>query len=261
MTPSLVQQSHRLAVVALGAAALWLAPVTAHAAAGPSAEAADASAALTLKKKKKKGKKKKGKKKKKNDVSQLDIERTGIKSIDDFFSSAGSIDKKLDKAQNKRRKGRTSVATAMGLKKGASLPAATAELKAKAKGNLTLAMTDGVPQLKPKNALPSDAVAGVEAVNTALKSYVQAVGALAGTPKEAAALVKKAKQMPDKLKAEFSDFNPLKIPEQLKALKVIKNNIKLTASLPKRSTTTIKGLNKDIKTMVEAFGGSWPPKL
>ena len=42
-------------------------------------------------------------------------------------------------------------------------------------------------------------------------------------------------------------------------LGVVKDNIKVASQLPKRAAKVTKGLNKDLKVMVSAFGGSWPP--
>ncbi len=190
-----------------------------------------------------------------------EIERTGIQSLDSFFKEAADIDNRLDRAQKARRTGRTSVATAVGVKKDASLGAALKELHTKANGNLRLAVSGGVPQLSPAGALPSDVTKGIEAVNTAMTSYVRAIDDLAGVPGRTAALVKKAQKMPEKLKAEFVPFNPMKIPTQLKAIKIVKNNIVVTKDLPKRTKKVVKGLNSDMKTVVETFGGTWPPKM
>ena len=262
LAPFLPKNRRLLHAVLLGLALLG-APLTAEAAAGPAAEAATAALqVLTLKKKNKnkKKKKKKGKKGKK-DVRKLDIRQTGIKTLDSFFAEAATIDKKLDKAQRQRRNGRTAIATAMGLQEKASLPSAVTELKARAKGKVKLSMVQGVPQLKPKDAVPSDLSTGIDAVNTALQSYAKAIKSLSGTPKAAAALVTKAQKMPEKLKQEFSNFNPLQLPAQIRGLKALRNNLRVTASLPKRTTTVVKGINTDIKTIVESFGGTWPPRL
>ena len=264
MLPVCRPKNGRLVLTALAGLFLLATPVSAEAAGGPTAEAASADLMLTLKKKKKnkKKKKKKGKKNgKKQSVKKLNIKATGIKTLDDFFGQAAKIDKKLDKAQRERRTGRTAIAAAVGLEKKATLPAAITELKAKAKGKVKLSMIQGVPQLKPKDAMPSDVNAGIEAVNTALASYAQAVKSLAGTPKAAAALVSKAQQMPAKLKEEFSNFNPLQLPAQIRGLKALRNNLRVTSSLPKRTVTVVKGINTDIKMIVETFGGTWPPRL
>ncbi len=264
MLPAPLPHNRRLLHAVLVGLALMSTPLSAKAAAGSTAEAVSAELeVLTLKKKKKNKKKKKGNKNKKRskDVRKLDIRETGIKTLDSFFSEAATIDKKLDKAQKERRKGRTAIASAMGLQQKASLPSAVTELKARAKGKVKLSMAGGVPQLKPKDALPSDLAAGIEAVNTALQSYAKAVKSLSGTPKAAAALVTKAQKMPEKLKQEFSNFNPLQLPAQIRGLKALRNNLRVTASLPKRTTTVVKGINNDIKTIVESFGGTWPPRI
>jgi hypothetical protein len=71
-------------------------------------------------------------------------------------------------------------------------------------------------------------------------------------------LVKKAKAFPNEIKAELTK-NPLEAITILKSIGVIKDNVKIAASMPKRATVVTKQLNTDIKVIVTAFGGKWPP--
>ena len=248
----------RALLVALAISVGAVAPAS-EAWAGPSAEAAE-----TLKKgKKKKGKKnKKGKKKKGKKNKVGNIEKTGLKSVDDFFGEANDIDRRLDRAVKTRRKGRSGVVHAMGAGEDFTFKQAVKELQVKSKNNLKLTISGaGVPQLTPKSALPNDVAAGIDAVNLAMESYVSTLSDLKGVPAAATKLVKKSKKMPDKLKAEFGTFNPAKLPAQIKAVKTLKNNLQVTTSLPGRTKDVVKSLNGDLKFMVEAFGGTWPPKL
>jgi hypothetical protein len=245
----------RALAVVLGISLGAFAPVS-SASAGPAADQAE-----TQKQSKKKGKKKKKKKKSKKKKKGVgNIQKTGLKSLDDFFGDANTIDRRLDRAQKARRTGRASIATAVGLEKTASLEAALKELRKKGKDNLRLSVTGGTPQLTPKGMLPTDVAQGLDAVNLAVESYVTALKDLKDVPAAAASLAKKSQQMPDKLKEEFSTFDPTKIPAQIKAVKTLKSNIKVTTSLPKRSKNVVKGLNSDLKMVVETFGGTWPPK-
>ena len=246
----------RLALLMLSALALALGPAS-EAYAAPDGAALEAPAKQQKKGKKKKKKKKKSKKKGKKKVGN--IQMTGLKSIDGFFGDARSIDRRLDAAQKARRDGRTSIATAMGLPKSASLGDAIAELDRKTKGKLSIVMNGAVPEITPAGMMPSDVRAGLDAVNGAMNGYVDAITNLKGVPEEAASLIKKAQDMPEKVKAEFIPFSIVKLPDQLKAVKKVRNNIEVTLSLPRRSTKVVKGLNDDLTMIVNTFGGSWPP--
>lgn len=186
------------------------------------------------------------------------VQLTGVKSLDKVFKPLKKLDQSITKAQKSRRKGAASINTALGLKQGTSLTAAMAHLKKEAQGKVKVQLQGGKPQLKASDALPPDIKAGVEAVNTLISSYVTATTELAKAPKQAAKLVKQAKVLPDTLKSEVMS-NPTQAISIARNLGVVKDNIKIASQLPKRATKVTKNLNKDLKIMVTAFGGKWPP--
>lgn len=204
---------------------------------------------------------KKGKKKNGRKGVPSEIVNVGVQPIDVFFKDVKDIDHRVDRAQGARRDGRNNINTALGLKKGTPLADAVKEIQALSGGNLQVAMTSGLPMLASATAVPSNVAGAIEAVNAATAGYASAISDLAGVPKRTANLVKKAQKLPAQLKAEYSDgFNPLEIPQMLKQTKSLKDNIKLTTALPKRTKKVIKGLNKDMDMLVESFGGTWPPE-
>jgi hypothetical protein len=196
---------------------------------------------------------KKSKKKKK-----AAVQLTGVKSLDKVFKPLKKLDKSLTKAQKARRTGAASINTALGLKQGTSLNAAMAHLKSEAAGKVKVKLEGGTPQLEAADALPPDIRAGVEATNTVIRSYITAYTELAKAPKEAAKLVKQAQKLPTQLKSELKS-NPTQAIAIAKNLGVVKDNIKVATTMPKRATQVTKALNKDLKIMVTAFGGKWPP--
>ena len=197
-------------------------------------------------------------KKKKKKTKSAHVKLTGVKSLDRVFKPLKKIDQKVTKAQKHRRKGKESINAALGLKKGTSLPAAISHLKKEAAGKVQVKMKGGTPPLQAADALPTNIREGVEAVNVLLKSYPKAVKELAGVPKQATKLVKQAKALPKSLKSELTS-NPTQAITIVRNLGTVKDNIKAASQLPKRATKVTKGLNKDLKIMVSAFGGSWPP--
>jgi len=200
---------------------------------------------------------KKGKKKKKK-AKAVHVQLTGVKSLDKVFKPLKKIDQKVTKAQKHRRKGKDAINSALGLKKGTSLPAAMAHLKKEAQGKVNVKVNGGSPTLEASDALPPHIKEGIEACNVLLKSYPKAIKELAGVPKQATKLVKEAKALPSSLKSEITS-DPTNAIAIVRNLGVVKDNIKVASQLPKRAAKVTKGLNKDLKVMVSAFGGSWPP--
>jgi ribosomal protein S13 len=202
-----------------------------------------------------------GKKKNRGKPSaSMDIKHIGVKSIDHFFADVRDIDGRLDRAQRARRTGRTGVNAALGLEKGTPLQDAVRELKTRSKGNLSVMMTGGVPQLTANSMLPSDLVTAVDAVNSATSGYAAALKDLAGIPKRTASLVKNSSRLPKKLKSHYvDDFSVLAVPQMVQQTITLKNNIKLMRDMPSRSRKVVKGLNKDLGMLVQTFGGDWPP--
>jgi hypothetical protein len=198
---------------------------------------------------------KKSKKKKKGSGH---VQLTGVKSLDKVFKPLKKLDKSVTKAQKARRTGSSSINTALGLKKGTSLNAAMTHLRNEASGKVKVTLSGGAPQLKASDALPPDIKAGIEATNTVIQSYIEATTSLAKVPKQANKLVKQAKALPKQLKSEILS-NPTQAISIAKNLGVVKDNIQIAAQIPKRSVRVTKNLNKDLKIMVAAFGGKWPP--
>jgi len=190
----------------------------------------------------------------------MEIEDVGVKALDAFFSDAREIDERLDRAQRARRQGRLGINAALGLERSTPLETAVSELKSRARGNLTVVMRGGVPQLAAKDMLPSDLVSAVDAVNTATAGYAGALKDLAGIPKRSASMVRKSRRLPSKLKSQYVDgFDPAQIPQMLKQTSALKNNVKVVKDLPSRSRRVVRGLNRDMGMLVRSFGGTWPP--
>ncbi len=190
-----------------------------------------------------------------------DIKRTGVKSADNFFASVKEIDERLDRAERARREGRNALAVGLGLKNGTPLKDSVREVKAQLVGKVRLGVQADQPAVEPKDNLPPTARAAVDAVNTFFTSYVGAVRDLAGTPKHAAEVVAKSRGLPQRFKAELQAMGPLGWIQHLDDIRTLKDNLRITAELPKRTKVVLDGLNGDLKLVVGAFGGQWPPRL
>jgi hypothetical protein len=186
------------------------------------------------------------------------VQLTGVKSLDKVFRPLKKLDKLVTKAQKARRKGAANINTALGLQQGTSLAAAMKHLRNKTQGKVKVTLSGRMPQLKATDALPSNIAAGLEAANTAIQSYADAISSLAKVPKQASKLEKKAQKMPAQLKNDIL-ANPAQAITIAKNLGVVKDNIKAATQIPKRAVKVTKNLNKDLRLMVTSFGGKWPP--
>jgi hypothetical protein len=189
-----------------------------------------------------------------------DIQKTGIKSIDEVLAEAAKLDNRLDKAEAGRKDAKVNIATSMSLAKTATLGDMATELKTRAGGKVKMATdSGGKPKLEATEAVPTDVQTAIDAVNAALDGYMTAITEVAGLPKDAASLVKKSKKLPKKFKNELKNTNLSELPDVVKDLKAIKQDAKIIAELPGRSTEMSKLLVKDVKTMTKAFGLDWKP--
>ena len=204
----------------------------------------------------KKGKKAKGKEKQ----EEFQVGLVGNKTMDGVFKELKELNHVVSGAEKARASGKHNMTIAMGLPKDAKLSTVVKHVQAQGQGKLKIAMNGGKPQIQASDALPEKLKLEVEAINGALHDYTDAIKNVAKIPKEAAQLSKKVQSFPAEFKKDVMS-NPLGAVSLLKDLGTIKDNIKIAKGLPKRSTTVTKALNSDIKVIVTAFGGTWPPAL
>ena len=188
------------------------------------------------------------------------VELTGNHSLDAVFKQLKTLDQAVTGAEHSRSSGKHNMTTAMGLPKDAKLSTVVKHVQAQSQGKVKIAMNGGKPQLQASDALPEKLKTEIEAINGALTDYADAIKNVSKIPKEAAQLSKKVQTFPADFKKEVMS-NPLGAVSLLKDLGTIKDNIKVAKGLPKRATTVTKELNADIKVIVTAFGGTWPPAL
>lgn len=207
-----------------------------------------------------KGKKGKGKGKGKAKQEEFQVGLVGNKTMDGVFKELKELNHVVSGAEKSRSSGKHNMTTAMGLPKDAKLTTVVKHVQAQSQGKVKIAMTGGKPQLQASDALPEKLKAEIEAINGALTDYTDAIKNVAKIPKEAAQLSKKVQTFPADFKKEVMS-NPLGAVTLLKDLGTIKDNIVVAKGLPKRATTVTKELNADIKVIVTAFGGTWPPSI
>lgn len=205
-----------------------------------------------------KGKKGKGKGKAKQEEYQVGL--VGNKTMDGVFRELKELNHVVSGAEKSRSSGKHNMTTAMGLPKDAKLTTVVKHVQAQSQGKVKIAMTGGKPQLQASDALPEKLKLEIEAINGALTDYTDAIKNVAKIPKEAAQLSKKVQTFPADFKKDVMS-NPLGAVSMLKDLGTIKDNIVVAKGLPKRATTVTKELNADIKVIVTAFGGTWPPAI
>lgn len=179
----------------------------------------------------KKGKKGKGKKGK-----NAQITMTGFKSFDKVFKEVADIDARISVAEDALKFAKRDLNIALDLKRGTPLKDALADLKVKGGENLSVAMTGKVPQLSVSDLAPENITNAVAAVNGLTSSLVTSIDQLAGVPEEVAALTKQAQKFPERAKKEFAGDPIGALFKAPKLVKSLNSNLKVTGSLPSRST-------------------------
>ena len=183
---------------------------------------------------------------------ELVIKTTGIADIDALFEKANAPIASIKTARTAIDSLGTNLTTALGLPAGTPFKDALADLKTKAEGKITVAMNEqGMPELKPSDAVPANVQAGIDAVN----------GGITDVQTAAAALVEIPNQMKE-LIAQAQSFNPkslmsagVKPTEAPKIMKTIMGNINVLTKAPeevKLLGDAVTGLKADIQA---AFGG------
>ena len=185
------------------------------------------------------------------------VELTGVKSFDKVFRKAREAERKLKSAERNVRKSKQAFRKALKLGKKTTYIQGLRELKARAKGKLTVVMQGGVPTLKAREAVPTDVMAGINAVNVLSKSIPAALRDMKDVSRASSAMYKRAKSFPNNIQAELasSGINGL-VAIVFKAPKIAKttvNNVKIIGSMPKRASVVSKDLGQISNSIRKTF--------
>ncbi len=185
------------------------------------------------------------------------VELTGIKSFDKVFRKAREAERKLKSAERNVRKSKQAFRKALKLGKKTTYVQGLKELKARAKGKLAVVMQGGVPTLKAKEAVPSDVMAGINAVNTLSKSIPAALRDMKNVSRASSAMYKRAKSFPNNIQSELasSGVDGL-VAIVFKAPKIAKttvNNLKIIGAMPKRASVVSKDLGQISNSIRKTF--------
>ena len=187
-------------------------------------------------------------------AAPLTITTTGIAAVDGVFTPAGEILGTISGTKTALDNVSKNLTTALGLADGTPLKDALASLKEKAAGKLTVAMNEqGMPELKPSDALPEDVQKALDGFNASIGEISALVPKLAEIPQKAQEVVAAAQALvanPSSLAS--SGVKPTEIP---KVVKAVKNNITVLGKLPTEAGALTTSL-KDLATSVQgAFAG------
>lgn len=195
--------------------------------------------------------------KKKKKKKKARIEMTGIKSFDKVFKQAKKADTKIRSAERNLRKSRKALRSALKLKKTATYTDALQVLKKKAQGKVTVALSGKVPTLKAKEALPTEIMNSIEAINTLTKTIPASINDLKAAAVASKKMVKHAKKFPTSIQKELMSKGVqglgavvFKLP---KITKTVMRNLKIMSSMPKRSISVSKELAQISSTVAREF--------
>ncbi len=185
------------------------------------------------------------------------IELTGVKSFDKVFKKAREADRKLKSAERNVRKSKQALRKALKLGKKTTYVQGLKELKVRAKGKLTVVMQGGVPILKAKEAVPTDVMAGIEAVNTLSKSIPASLRDLKAVTSASTSMYKRARKFPTNIRQELASAGAdglialiFKAP---KIAKITLRNVKVIGGMPKRAASVSKDLGQISNAIRKTF--------
>ena len=185
------------------------------------------------------------------------VELTGVDSFDKVFRKAREAERTLKSAERNVRKSKQSFRKSLKLGKKTTYIQGLKELKGRAKGKLTVVMKGGVPTLKPKDAVPSDVMAGIEAVNALSKSIPAALRDMKDVSRASTAMYKRAKQFPNNIQAELASGGADGLIAILfKAPKIAKttvSNLKIIGAMPKRASVVSQDLGQISNSIRKTF--------
>jgi hypothetical protein len=185
------------------------------------------------------------------------IEMTGVKSFDKVFKKAREADRKLKSAERNVRRSKQALRKALKLGKKTTYVQGLKELKVRARGKLTVVMQGGVPVLKAKEAVPTDVMAGIEAVNTLSKSIPASLRDLKAVTSASTSMYKRAKKFPNNITTELSTMGADGLISVLfrapKIAKITFRNLKVIGGMPKRAASVSKNLGQISNSIRKTF--------
>ena len=185
------------------------------------------------------------------------IEMTGIQSFDKVFRKAKDADKKLRSAERNVRTSKQALNKALKLGKKTTYIQGLNELKKRARGKITVVMQGGVPTLKAKDAVPSDVMAGIKAINTLSKSIPASLRDLKEVTAASRAMYKRARSFPKNIQAELAakgvDGLAAVVVKAPKIAKTTVKNLKVMGAIPTRSAAVTKDLGQMSNAIRKTF--------
>ena len=185
------------------------------------------------------------------------IELTGIQSFDKVFRKAMEADRKLRSAERNVRKSKNALRKALKLAKGTTYIEGLQELKQRARGKISVAMQGGVPTLKARDAVPSDIMAGITAVNTLSRSIPSSLRDMKQVTSASTAMYRQARKFPSNIRSELGSkgVDGLKavVFKAPKIAKTTLRNLKVMSTLPKRSATVSRDLGRISNAIRKTF--------
>ncbi len=178
------------------------------------------------------------------------IEMCGIPAFDTVFARVAAIDEKLTTTGKLMGDTKRAIQAALSLDSSLSLHDSLMSLKEEAAGKLTVRMTGGVPKLEATDAVPPDVQEAITAVQRMVRGIGASMTELKGIPEEAKGLVTEAAAFPRRIREEAKSAS-IKASQIPKALKVVKQNIEITAGLPERGAIAVERTTAVLATVGE----------
>jgi len=178
----------------------------------------------------------------------LEMEESGIDSVDELFAKAQEPMNSIREARMKVDAVAPALNQALGLPEGTPFSDALADLKSKAEGKLEVAVNDqGVPTITPADGMPENVKGAVDGLNTGVKEAVEATMKLSEVPQQVQDVIAAAKSF------DPTSIKPVtKVP---KATKVLGTNLKVLGRAPGEVEALVQSVDNMKKDLLGTLKG------
>jgi len=185
------------------------------------------------------------------------IQMTGVQSFDKVFKKAKTANKRLRSAERNLRDSKVALRQTLKLKKRTTYVEGLRELKRRANGKLRVVMVGGTPRLKATDAVPTEILKSIQAINRLTVSMPQSVNDLKAVSKASKKMYNQGRRFPANIQRELSrkgiDGIWSIVVRSPRIAKRTHQNLKVIGGMPKRAARVSSELAQISTTLVQSF--------
>ena len=185
------------------------------------------------------------------------IQMTGVQSFDKVFKKARTANKRLRSAERNLRDSRTALRQTLKLKQRTTYVQGLRELKRRANGKLRVVMVGGTPRLKATDAVPTEILKSIQAINRLTVSMPQSVRDLKAVSRSSKQMYNQSRRFPANIQRELSrtgvDGIWSIVVRSPRIAKRTHRNLKVIGGMPKRAARVSSELAQISTALVQSF--------